>query len=139
MRASMLMGQPHDDLSCSVLMCDDNQEIRDVIRTALIRDPRFRVVGEAADGATCLAQVRHVQPDVLILDVNMPGGGPEVARAARQVCPAMQILVFSGATDGGCQERMLDAGADEFIMKTGRTRHLLDGLARAAKRKRLPQ
>ena len=134
MRASLTVSQPREDLSCSVVMCDDNQDMRDVIRTALTRDPRFRVVGEAVDGESCLEQVRDAQPDVLILDVNMPGGGPEVARAAKKVCPAMQILVFSGATDSGSQQRMLSAGADDYIVKTGRTRHLLEGLARAVKR-----
>ncbi len=115
----------------SVLICDDRRELRDAIRLTLTRNPQFRVVGEAWDGATCLAHVREVRPDILILDVNMPGGGPDVARAVRQALPAVQILVFSGCIDRRVRRSMLDAGADDYVGKTGRLQPLLDGLSRA--------
>ena len=120
----------------SVLVCDDREELRDAIRLLLADHPRFTIEGNAADGASCLEQVRDTRPDVLILDVNMPGGGPDLARAVKQLSPATQILVYSSNTTPGSEQHMRAAGADDYIVKTGRTRPLIDGLTRAADRLR---
>ena len=93
--------------------------------------PRFIVVGEATDDASCLQRVSDLRPDVLILDVSMPGGGPAVAKAAREINPDMHILVFSGRQDARLQREMLGAGADQYVVKTGRLRPLLEALDRA--------
>ena len=80
----------------TVLICDDQPELRDVVSQLLTKNPRFTVVGHASDGASCLDRVRATQPDLLILDVNMPGGGPQVARQAKEIQPLVHIVVFSG-------------------------------------------
>jgi len=116
---------------CTVLICDDRSELREAITKVLSGAPRFRVVGEAVDGATCLQCVREIGPDVLILDIGMPGGGPQVARAAKGLRPDMYVLVFSGIRDDQMQRVMLLAGADEYVVKTGRLRPLLAALDRA--------
>ena len=66
----------------------------------------------------------------------MPGGGPELARAVKQLSPATQILVYSSNTKPGSAQQMLGAGADDYIVKNGRIRPLIDGLTRAADRLR---
>ena len=115
----------------TVLVCDDRQELRDAIAKVLSDVPRFIVVGEATDDASCLQRVGDLRPDVLILDVSMPGGGPPVAKAAREINPNMHILVFSGRQDARLQREMLGAGADQYVVKTGRLRPLLEALDRA--------
>jgi DNA-binding NarL/FixJ family response regulator len=115
----------------TVLVCDDRQELRDAIARGLSDVPRFVVVGEASDGVSCLDRVRELRPDVLILDVSMPGGGPVVARAAKELTPEMHILVFSGRQDARVQREMLGAGADQYVVKTGRLRPLLEALDQA--------
>jgi DNA-binding NarL/FixJ family response regulator len=121
-------------VACSVLVCDDRPELRAAIRLALTGNPRFIVIGEADDAVSCLDRLRETRPDVLILDVSMPGGGPEVARAVKQILPHVQILVFSSSTHPRARPEMLHAGADDYVVKTGRIRPLLDGLDRAAHR-----
>ena len=116
---------------CRVLICDDRPELRDAISKVLSDAARFRVVGEASDGSSCLQRVRETGPDVLILDIGMPGGGPHVASAAKELRPSMHILVFSGIRDNHMQREMLMAGADEYVVKTGRLRPLLEALDRA--------
>jgi DNA-binding NarL/FixJ family response regulator len=116
---------------CTVLICDDRQELRDAISTALASAARFRVVGEASDRTSCLRGIRDTQPDVLILDVGMPGGGPQVAAQAKVVSPTMYVLVFSGIADPNVRLAMLTAGADDYVVKTGRLRPLLEALNRA--------
>jgi DNA-binding NarL/FixJ family response regulator len=115
----------------TVLVCDDRQELRDAIGKVLSDVPRFIVVGEATDDVSCLQRIDDLRPDVLILDVSMPGGGPAVARAAKELNPTMHILVFSGRQDARVQREMLGAGADQYVVKTGRLRPLLEALDRA--------
>lgn len=119
------------DLLRTVVVCDDRQELRDAISLVLSDAHRFRVVGEALDGTSCLERVRELRPDVLILDVSMPGGGPELAAAAKKVHPSLRIVVFSGHQEARVMESMFRAGADQYVVKTGRLRPLLDALDRA--------
>jgi DNA-binding NarL/FixJ family response regulator len=116
---------------CTVLICDDRPELREAITKVLSDAARFKVVGQAVDGLSCLQRVRETGPDVLILDIGMPGGGPQVASAAKEIRPTMHILVFSGIRDDRMQHEMLLAGADEYVVKTGRLRPLLEALNRA--------
>jgi two-component system response regulator NreC len=112
----------------TVLVCDDRPELRKAIALVLSDVPRFVVVGEAIDGVSCLQRVRETRPDVLILDVSMPGGGPSVASDAKEINPGMHIVVFSGRQDTRVQREMLGAGADKYVVKTGRLRPLLEAL-----------
>jgi len=129
-----LPRQPSYGHTRTVLVCDDRPELRDAISSALADFPRFTVIGEAVDGASCLRSVQDNPPDILILDVSMPGGGPPVARAVRSMHPAMHILVYSGRSDSRVQQDMLDAGADQYLLKTGRLGPLIQALDRAAGR-----
>jgi two-component system response regulator DegU len=88
-------------------------------------------VGHAGDGASCLERVRDTQPDLLILDVNMAGGGPQVARDAKGIQPQLHILVFSGRQETAVERAMIEAGANQYIFKTGRIRPLLQALETA--------
>jgi CheY-like chemotaxis protein len=126
--------QPDYGHSHTVLVCDDRLELRTAISNALAGFPRFTIVGEAADAASCLRGVQDKRPDILILDVSLPGGGPPVARAVRSLHPTMHILVYSGRSDIRVQRDMLDAGADQYLLKTGRLGPLIQALDKAAGR-----
>ncbi len=122
------MTESRSPLPATVVVCDDRPEIRDAVRAVLAENPRFTMVGEAVDGTECLAAVRVAVPDILILDVRMPGGGPELARAVRQMSPTLHILVYSGSPDIRLRQKMLNAGADQYVIKSGRVQPLLDAL-----------
>ena len=115
----------------TVLVCDDRKELRVAIGDLLAQLPAFVVVGFAVDATTCLDGVRAWRPDILILDVNMPGGGPGVAAAAKRICPNLHIVVFSGHHDDIVRRGMLAAGADQYVVKTGRLSPLIQALRRA--------
>ena len=104
----------------TVLICDDQQTLRDAIGAVLSGAERLVVVGEAIDGPSCLLRVEQLRPDILIMDYSMPGGGPQLTRAARELHPPMHILVFTGRDDARVKREMLSAGADQYILKTGR-------------------
>ena len=124
-------GNPAAARVCSILICDDQPELRDAIGLILARSQRFVVVGHAEDGISCLAQVERTSPDLLILDVNMPGGGPHVVTAAKRIRPQLHIVVFSGRQETATATAMLEAGADQYILKTGRVRPLMHALETA--------
>jgi DNA-binding NarL/FixJ family response regulator len=135
---SPAVARPAPPVRCTVVICDDQEELRDAVGKVLAGLPRFEVVGAAGDGETCLALLAVVRPDILVLDVNMPGGGPRVPRAAKAIDPSLHILVYSGRNEPVLQQEMLAAGADEFVLKTGRLRPLVDALGRAFDRKTHP-
>lgn len=115
----------------TVVVCDDHKHLRGVVKLVLSTIPRFHVIGEASDGATCLERVRDLRPDVLILDVRMPGGGPYLAAAARELNPGMRIVAFSGRQDDETRNAMLAAGADQYVVKTGRLQLLIEAIDQA--------
>ena len=112
----------------SVMVCDDSQALRDSLRVLLENLPRFRAAGDVIDGASCLRALAADPPDILILDVSMPGGGADLVRAARAACPTMRIVMHSGRADASTQRRMLAVGADAYVVKAGRLALLLQAL-----------
>lgn len=114
----------------TVLVCDDRKEMRDAITGLLELLPDLKLVGCAVDAASCVAGVRDWQPDVLMLDVNVPGGGPQLAREVKAINPTMHIVVFSGRDEPTVRNDMLAAGADQYVVKTGRLAPLMSALRR---------
>lgn len=90
--------------SVRVLIVDDKPDIRAVVATRLRIEPGFTVVGEAANGAEAIARVGELQPQVMILDLQMPVmSGEEVIPILRSLAPHLRILVFSAYA--GTQQR----------------------------------
>jgi two-component system, NarL family, response regulator len=80
-----------------VLVCDDAPDMRELLRDALDADPRLRVVGEAGDGEDTMRLAAALQPDVVLLDIGMPGPHPaEVVAGVRRAAPDAAIVVLSG-------------------------------------------
>jgi DNA-binding NarL/FixJ family response regulator len=119
------------DNDCRVFICDDQP----LVREALADMPGVLKVAEAANGTDCLTGLSGARPDLLILDINMPQGAPELASAAKQGMPDLTIVVFSAHRNANLEAQMRSAGADDYVVKTGRLRPLREALdrARAAK------
>src|SRR4051812_9775392 len=80
-----------------VLVCDDAAEMRALLRWALEREAGAVIAGEAADAAESLALVVELAPDVVMLDLQMPGMAPgELLRAMADAAPGVPIVTFSG-------------------------------------------
>lgn len=122
--------QPASASPITVLIVDDQPDLRAAIRDVLSLQPDFEVVGDLPDAASCLDYLRSHEPDILVLDVNMPGGGPSMVRQVKELTPITYVLVYSARQEPAVSRGMLDAGADAFLMKTGRLQPLLDALAK---------
>ena len=112
----------------TVLVCDDSRRIREALSMVIGGLPRFRPVGAAVDGASCLNLLAATAPDILVLDVNLPGGGASLVRAARSACPATRIVMHSGRFDVSTRLAMLAAGADAYVVKSGRISRLIQAM-----------
>ena len=101
-----------------VFLCDDVPELRTLVRFALEEDVDVRVVGEAGDAATGVEQIAELQPDVVLLDLSLPGlDGLEAIPRIHDVAPASGIVVFSGFAADRMREPTLSLGADHYLEK----------------------
>ncbi len=101
-----------------VFIADDVDEIRSLWRAVLEADPGIEIVGEAADGDAALEGVQCTRPDVLMLDLAMPGrDGLEVISAARSSCPETAILVVSGFASDRLARQAVELGAAAYFEK----------------------
>jgi DNA-binding NarL/FixJ family response regulator len=98
-----------------VLLADDHELVRRLLRRAIAAHPGLELVGEAADGSEALALAGELAPDVVVLDLAMPElDGLQVAGALRSRGARCAILVFS---DQDAEQAALAAGADRYLAK----------------------
>jgi DNA-binding NarL/FixJ family response regulator len=101
-----------------VLVADDHPVVRQGLRTFLDLQDDITVVGEAADGAACVAQAERLRPDVVLLDLRMPGTDGLVAlRGLRDAGSAARVLVITSYTDPGAVLPAVRAGAAGYVYK----------------------
>ncbi|PYY64068.1 MULTISPECIES: response regulator transcription factor [unclassified Curtobacterium] len=117
----------------TIVLADDQELVRAGFRVILESEPGFRVVGEASDGARAVEAVQELRPDVVCLDVQMPGvDGLEAARriAALPDPPAVLILTTFDSDDALFQA--LEAGASGFLLKNASPERLIDAVRTVA-------
>jgi DNA-binding NarL/FixJ family response regulator len=103
-----------------VVVADDNVDLRDMLRLSLELTDGIDVVGEAWDVASTLERVEDLEPDVLLVDLFMPGRGEEldVVDHAHRANPDMGIVVLTGWLVAGERDRVLARGASEYLVKS---------------------
>jgi len=100
-----------------VMVVDDDTLMREVLK-ALLRDEGFQVVGEARDGQSALSLVERTQPDIVCLDVNMPGlSGIDVLKSIRQKFPDIRVVMITGDSSMGTVREAVGFGAMGYIIK----------------------
>lgn len=100
-----------------VVVVDDDTLMREVLK-ALLREEGFRVAGEARDGVEALGLIQRVAPDVVCLDVNMPGmTGIDVLKAVRARHPQIRVVMITGDSSMSTVREAVGYGAVGFIVK----------------------
>lgn len=101
-----------------IVLVDDHAVVRQGIRNYLELEPGFIVVGEADDGESAIHVATHYQPDVMLVDLVMPGmSGVEVTARVRQVSPATRIIILTSFHEDSYVIPALRAGAQSYILK----------------------
>jgi two-component system nitrate/nitrite response regulator NarL len=116
-----------------VLLVDDHSLFRSGIRSLLQRHAEFTVVGEAADGVEGIKRAKQLQPDVVLLDLHMPGmSGVETLQLMRQDCPNTAIIMLTVSEESDDLAMAMRAGAQGYLIKNIETDYLLRAIRRAA-------
>lgn len=115
------------------MIVDDHEVVREGLRLALSRAPHLRVVGEASDGAAAVELAIRRNPDVVVMDIRMPGlDGIEATRRLTERLPACSVLIFTGHSDRSLLARAFDAGAKGYILKEAAQQTLVRAIEKVA-------
>ena len=122
-----------DDQPIRVLLVDDHSLFRSGIRSLLQRHVEFLVVGEAADGVEGIKRAKQLKPDVVLLDLHMPGmSGVETLQLMREDCPDTAIIMLTVSEQSDDLALAMRAGARGYLIKNIETDYLLRAIRRAA-------
>jgi DNA-binding NarL/FixJ family response regulator len=105
-------------MATTLFLADDHQIVRQGLGAILRTKPEYELVGEASDGLDTVRQVEKLKPDVLVLDLMMPGlNGIEVARQVHQRVPKTTIVILSMSSDEAYVHEAVRAGARAYVLK----------------------
>lgn len=125
------MGSGEKEIT--VVLADDHNVIRSGLRALLEVEDDLRVIGEAADAPGAQKLVRDRRPDVLVLDLRMPGAEPvNDIPALREEVPATRIVVLTMQSDPRRARELLQAGASGYVLKQAAERQLTAAIRAAA-------
>lgn len=118
----------------TVLIVDDHELVREGVRTFLQKQSDITVVGEAASGQEGLRLADDLAPDVVLMDLVMPGmDGVETTRRVKQISPSSQVIVLTSFDDDQHIFPAIRAGALSYILKDVGTGELADTVRKAAR------
>ncbi len=101
-----------------LVLVDDHEMVREGLKAILLEEPDFSIVGDAADAEQALALIERRQPDVVLLDVRLPGAsGIEVCRIVAERFPTTAVIILTTFTDEHLVAQCIQAGARGFIIK----------------------
>lgn len=109
-----------------VLVVDDNEDSRFLLRKRLGNKRQFQIVGEASNGSEAVDLVQELEPDIVIMDVRMPGmGGVEATRQIKERFPHISVLAYSAFGDLEQMDAMREAGAVGYVLKDAPAEELI--------------
>ncbi|KAF6676086.1 two-component system response regulator NarL [Pantoea sp. EKM21T] len=124
------MQQP----ALTLMIVDDHPLMRRGVRQLLALDPRLEVIAEASNGTEALAEARHQEPDIILLDLNMKGmSGLDTLKALRHEGISSRILVLTVSDARSDIFAMVDAGADGYLLKDSEPEVLLGHILQASR------
>lgn len=116
-----------------VLIAEDHGTMREGLKLLFEGAPDLEVVGEAADGREAVRLAKELLPDVVVMDVSMPGwDGLQATRVLSETCPEVRVLALTRHADYGYLSEMLKAGAKGYVLKQSSSSDLLSALRAVA-------
>jgi DNA-binding NarL/FixJ family response regulator len=117
----------------SIFLVDDHAVVREGLKALINAQPNMKVVGEASDGRIACQEIPLVNPDVVIMDVSMPGmTGSQATARLTQECPSAKILALTVHEDKGYIRQLLAAGAVGYVLKRAAAEELIHAIRAVA-------
>lgn len=114
-----------------IVIADDHPVWRDGVAADFSKDASLMVVGQAFDGIEAVAVVTETMPDVVLMDLNMPGlGGAEVTRLIADSCPHVKVLILSASAEEEDVLEAVKAGASGYLLKSATGDEMRDAVRR---------
>ena len=121
------------DAEITTLIVDDHEVVREGLRLSLSRAPHIRVIGEAADGEAAVELAERRKPNVVIMDVRMPGmDGLEATKILTERVPECAVLIFTAYSERSLLSRGLESGAKGYVLKEAPHETLLRAIEKVA-------
>ncbi len=121
------------DQEITTLIVDDHEVVREGLRLSLSRAPHIRVIGEAADGEAAVELAERRRPNVVIMDVRMPGmDGLEATKILTERVPDSAVLIFTAYSERSLLSRGLESGAKGYVLKEAPHETLLRAIEKVA-------
>lgn len=121
--------------SCKILIADDNQSFRKRLKSILTDYPDFRIAGEAEDGFQVLKESRRLKPDLILMDVSMPGlNGLDTLKKLRKNMPHIKIIMLSVYDMDAYRKAAQENGADRYLIKKDMIDHLMPAIKSVLKK-----
>lgn len=128
-------GVPHSR-RIRVLVVDDHELVRKGLRTLFEEESGCEVCGEAANGRDAIDRAQQLEPDVVVLDISMPGlNGLEAARQIRKAVPRSEVLALTMNDSDQLAGQLLNAGVHGYLLKSDAARDLVEGVRSLARHK----
>jgi len=119
------------EITC--LIADDHEVVREGLRLSLSRSTHIRVIGEAADGETAVALAERRRPDVVVMDIRMPGmDGLEATKEITERLPDTSVLLFTAFSERSLLGRGLESGARGYLLKEATNDTLVRAIEKVA-------
>jgi DNA-binding NarL/FixJ family response regulator len=123
------------DTRLRILLADDHVTVRQGLKMLIDSQEDMTVVSEASDGTAAVEQARTLHPDVVVMDISMPGmNGLVATRTLKQVQPDSVIVILTRHGDDAYLQELLRAGADGYVLKQSAASELLQAIRATAAR-----
>ncbi len=117
-----------------IFLADDHVVLRDGIKALINAQSDMCVIGEAGDGTTVFASCVELEPDIVVMDISMPGmSGVEITRKLVQSCPRTRVLILTVHESAAYLRQALEAGASGYVIKRSAAEELIHGIRSIAK------
>jgi two-component system, NarL family, nitrate/nitrite response regulator NarL len=129
-----------ETLDIRIVIADDHPIFRDGVKRLLQSEPGFHVIGEAGDGAGAVQMCARLRPDILLLDMSMPGaGGLEALQQLASEVPSVRTLMLTAGLDSGSLVTALQLGARGVLLKDSATTKLFESIRSVVQEESAPR